>query len=113
MLNAAGDSLRGRLNDAIVRRGLPMIVTGRGSMMAVHPGATAPASPPESGRRPRKLVDLMHLDLIAAGVYTARRGMAVLSLPMGAAEFDRFAAAFEEFLDARRPVIEAAGRMPA
>ncbi len=109
MLNAAGDSLRGRLNDAIARRGLPMIVTGRGSMMAVHPGATAPQSPPESGRRPRKLVDLMHLDLIAGGVYTARRGMAVLSLPMGAPEFDRFAAAFEEFLDARKGVIEEAG----
>lgn len=109
MLNAAGDSLRGRLNDAIIRRGLPMVVTGRGSMMAVHPGVTAPLSPPEAGKRPRKLVDLMHLDLIAAGIYTARRGMAVLSLPMGAPEFDRFAAAFEEFLDARRPVIEAAG----
>lgn len=110
MLNAAGDSLRGRLNDAITRRGLPMVVTGRGSMMSVHPGRHAPTSPPESARRPRKLVDLMHLDLIAAGVYTARRGMVVLSLPMGAPEFDRFAAAFEEFLDARRPVIEAAGR---
>ena len=77
------------------------------------PVSTAPVSPPEAGKRPRKLVDLMHLDLIAAGIYTARRGMAVLSLPMGAAEFDRFTAAFEEFLDARRPVIEAAGREAA
>ncbi len=111
MLNAAGDSLRGRMNDAIARRGLPMIVTGRGSMMAVHPGSTAPVSPPEAGKRPRKLVDLMHLDLIAAGIYTARRGMSVLSLPMGAAEFDRYMAGFEEFLDARRPVIERAGEM--
>jgi glutamate-1-semialdehyde 2,1-aminomutase len=78
-------------------------------MMAVHPGSTAPLSPPEAGGRPRRLIDLMHLDLIAGGIYTARRGMAVLSLPMGAAEHDRFVAAFEEFLDARRPVIEAAG----
>jgi len=108
MLNAAGDSLRGRLNDAIVRRGLPMVVTGRGSMMAVHSGATAPTSPPEAGRRSRRLIDLMHLDLIAAGIYTARRGMAVLSLPMGAPEFDRFVSGFEEFLEARRTVIEAA-----
>ena len=34
-----------------------------------------------------------------------------LSLPMGAAEFDRYMAGFEEFLDARRPVIERAGEM--
>lgn len=111
-LNASGDSLRGRLNDAILRRGLPMTVSGRGSMMAVHAGGTAPASPPEAAARNRRLIDLMHLDLIAAGIYTARRGMAVLSLPMTAGDFDRFTVAFEEFLDARRSVIESVGGQP-
>ena len=109
MLNAAGDSLRGRLNDAIARRDLPMVVTGLGSMMAVHAGVSAPRSAPEASARNRRLIDLLHLDLIASGIYTARRGMMVLSLPMGAAEFDRFAAAFEEFLEIRRSVIMTAG----
>src|SRR3546814_20526494 len=92
MLNAAGDSLRGRLNDAITRRGLPMIVTGRGSMMAVHPGSTAPTSPPESAKRSRQLIDLMHLTLPPAGISTARRGLAVLSLPHCAPRAPRFTA---------------------
>ena len=107
-LNAAGDSLRARLQKAIDDRGLPLAMTGRGSMMAMHSGRTAPTSPPEAGRRNRRLVDLMHLDLIHGGIYTARRGMMVLSLPMDATAFDTLAAAFEEFLDSRRGVIEAA-----
>ena len=106
-LNGAGDALRGRLARTIVDRGLPLSVTGIGSMMAVHAGADAPSSPPEAGTRNRRLVDLMHLDLIRSGIYTARRGMMVLSLPMSAAEFDALVAAFEEFLDSRRSVIEA------
>ncbi|WPZ34859.1 aminotransferase class III-fold pyridoxal phosphate-dependent enzyme [Thalassobaculum sp. OXR-137] len=107
-LNADGDAMRARLQKAIEDRGLPLAMTGRGSMMALHAGRTAPTSPPEAGRRNRRLVDLMHLDLIQGGIYTARRGMMVLSLPMDQAAFDTLAAAFEEFLDSRRGVIEAA-----
>ncbi|SDF39799.1 MULTISPECIES: aspartate aminotransferase family protein [Thalassobaculum] len=107
-LNADGDALRARLQTAIDDRGLPLAMTGRGSMMALHAGRTAPTSPPEAAQRNRRLVDLMHLDLIHGGIYTARRGMMVLSLPMDAAAFDTLAAAFEEFLDSRRGVIEAA-----
>lgn len=107
-LNADGDALRTRLSRAIADRGLPLVMTGRGSMMAVHAGTAAPTSPPEAGARNRRLIDLMHLDLIHGGIYTARRGMMVLSLPMDADAFDTLAAAFEEFLDSRRPVIESA-----
>ncbi len=107
-LNADGDAMRARLRAAVDTRGLPLSITGLGSMMAVHAGATAPVSPPEASARNRRLIDLLHLDLIAAGIYTARRGMMVLSLPMDRTAFDALAAAFEEFLDSRRPVIEAA-----
>ena len=107
-LNAKGDTLRRRLIDAVEARGLPVVISGRGSMMAVHSGRSVPISPPEAASRNRRLVDLMHLDLIKSGIYTARRGMAVLSLPMGTDAFDAFAAAFEEFLDSRRPLIEEA-----
>ncbi|MDF1794188.1 MAG: aminotransferase class III-fold pyridoxal phosphate-dependent enzyme [Thalassobaculaceae bacterium] len=107
-LNADGDALRARLGKAIADRGLPLVITGRGSMMAMHSGATPPTSPPESARRNRRLIDLMHLDLIHGGIYTARRGMMVLSLPMDQGAFDTLVAAFEEFLDSRRAVIEAA-----
>jgi glutamate-1-semialdehyde 2,1-aminomutase len=107
--NAAGDRLRDRLNAAIQARGLPMVVTGRGSMMTAHPGAVTPRTPPEASSRNRRLIDLMHLDLIAAGIYTARRGMMTLSLPMTSKDHDRMVGAFEEFLEARARVIEEAG----
>lgn len=106
--NDGGERLRARLNAAIEARGLPMIVTGRGSMMAVHSGRTAPQSPPEASSRDRRLIDLMHLDLIASGIYTARRGMMTLSLPMTGADHDRMVAAFEDFLDTRARLIERA-----
>jgi hypothetical protein len=75
MLNAAGDSLRGRLNDAIARRGLPMVVAGRGSMMAVHPGTTVPLSPPEAGKRPRSSMSpTLVLDGTATAIATGGQG---------------------------------------
>lgn len=107
-LNADGDALRERLQQAVADRGLPLTLTGRGSMMALHAGSSAPISPPESAQRNRRLIDLMHLDLIHGGIYTARRGMMVLSLPMDRGAFDTLVSAFEEFLDSRRAVIEAA-----
>lgn len=107
-LNATGDTLRTRLQRAVTDRDLPLVLTGRGSMMALHSGRTAPRSPPEAGRRNRRLVDLMHLDLIHGGIYTARRGMMVLSLPMDQDAVEKLTVAFEEFLDSRRAVIEAA-----
>ena len=104
-LNDAGERLRERLNAAISAKGLPMIVTGRGSMMTFHPGEAAPKRPPEAAARNRKLIDLLHLDFITAGLYMARRGMMALSLPMEEGEFDTLVAAFEDFLEARAPQI--------
>ena len=45
--------------------------------------------------------DLLHLDMINAGVYHARRGMLNLSLPMVDADIDTVVGCFEEFLDSR------------
>ena len=66
------------------------------------------------GRRTRlpppsiaELQKLFHLDLIEHGQYMARRGFISLSLPMTDADFERFAAAVEEFLAVRGPVVSA------
>ena len=73
--------------------------------MTFHPGEAAPKRPPEAAARNRKLIDLLHLDFITAGLYMARRGMMALSLPMEEGEFDTLVAAFEDFLEARAPQI--------
>ena len=54
----------------------------------------------------RAILDNMG-QLIAAGQYTARRGMVVLSLPVTGAEIDRFAEAFDEVIGLRAGIIAA------
>jgi glutamate-1-semialdehyde 2,1-aminomutase len=103
-LNAMGDGFRDRLNQAIAKRGLPMQISGIGSMNTVHFRADPIVRPivDPVGNRKR---DLLHLDMIKSGVYHARRGMMNLSLPMIPADLDVAVAAFEEFLDSRRALL--------
>ena len=56
------------------------------------------ATPKEEALR-----ELYFFDLLAAGIYIARRGMIAMSLPIAEAECDRLAAAVEEFCTLRGP----------
>jgi glutamate-1-semialdehyde 2,1-aminomutase len=114
-LNGAGDRLRERLNALAAKHGAPMQVLGVGSIMAVHfhRGAIGKAQDlwPKDAAAAAKygaLQKLFHLDLIEHGQYMARRGFVSLSLPMTASDIDGFAAAVEEFLTVRGPVVSAA-----
>lgn len=103
-LNAMGDGFRERLNAVIAGRGLPMRISGIGSMNTVHFKADPVVRPVVDPIANRKR-DLLHLDMINAGVYHARRGMMNLSLPMVEADLDVAVGAFEEFLDSRRALL--------
>jgi glutamate-1-semialdehyde 2,1-aminomutase len=103
-LNAMGDGFRDRLNTAITKRGLPMQISGLGSMNTVH-FRTDPVIRPIADPVGNRKRDLMHLDMIKSGVYHARRGMMNLSLPMTTADQDVAVEAFEEFLDSRRVLL--------
>jgi glutamate-1-semialdehyde 2,1-aminomutase len=103
-LHARGEALRAALNAASTKAGRAMLFTGIGSMVNVHfrPGPILRpyvATPAED-----KLRELLFLDMLAAGIYLARRGMAALSLPVGDADCARYVAAVEEFLAARGPL---------
>jgi glutamate-1-semialdehyde 2,1-aminomutase len=52
--------------------------------------------------------ELFFFDMLAAGIYLARRGMAALMLPVTDEDCARFVAAVEEFCAARKPVLTAA-----
>ncbi len=71
-------------------------------MMAVHFCAEPPKQIYDLTGQPPELKRLFHIDMINRGVYTAARGMIVLSLPMGETEFDFLADAFGEFLSTHR-----------
>ncbi len=107
-LNDRGDRLRERLASVIAGSGAPLSLTGRGSMIGLHVRAEPPRTPREAYDAPAGLKQLLHKDLLAAGLYTTPRGMYVLSLPMGDGEADALVAGFEEFLASRRSLLAAA-----
>jgi glutamate-1-semialdehyde 2,1-aminomutase len=106
-LNARGEVLRARLNALCRRHAAPMQFTGVGSMMTVHFTAAPIHAPEDAATADPRLKELFFFDLLAAGIWIARRGMINLSLPIGDPECERLAAAVEEFLESRRPLLAA------
>lgn len=109
-LNGKGDKLRQMINDAAQRHDVGLKATGAGSFVGIHftrndvrrPGDLDPA---DADRR-AKLQTLMHLDLIAAGQFYARRGFIALMLPIAESEIDDFAGAVEEFVTSRKSLLQ-------
>ena len=104
-LNARGDALRERLNALCRARNAPMQFTGIGSMFAVHFTRDPVRSPADAGKGDQKLKELFFFDMLAQGIWLARRGMFTLCLPIGDTECDRLASAVEEFLASRRSLL--------
>ncbi len=102
-LFARGEALRLGLNR--VAAGTRLQFTGAGSMTCAHfrrgPIARGYASTPDE----EALRELFFLDMLAAGIYLARRGMSALSLPVEDAACARYVAAVEEFVAARAPLL--------
>ncbi|HET6618902.1 MAG TPA: aminotransferase class III-fold pyridoxal phosphate-dependent enzyme [Dongiaceae bacterium] len=109
-LNGKGEKLRNSINAVAQRHDVGLKATGAGSFVAMHftrgevrrPGDLDPA---QADRR-TKLQTLMHLDLIAAGQFYARRGFIALMLPTTDAEIDTFAGAVEEFVTSRKSLLQ-------
>jgi glutamate-1-semialdehyde 2,1-aminomutase len=96
-LNDLGDRLRDRLNAFSTERELTFCATGYGSLIGLHftPGPVRnEGEVPESA----ELRALLHLHMLERGFSYGRRGFIALSLPLGEADVDGFAAAVEEFL---------------
>lgn len=101
-----GERLRTRLNEVAASHGRVAQFTGCGSAMNIHFVRGAIRCPEDLASEPRGLFRLLHLDLLAAGIYAPPRGQINLSLPMGEAEFDRIVAAIDGWLGMRRGLIE-------
>ena len=94
-----GEAMRAALNAACA--GTAMHFTGLGSMAVPHFRAGPVERPYVATAAEDGLRELFFLDMLAAGLYLARRGMVALSLPVGAAELDRFTGAVREFVQGR------------
>jgi glutamate-1-semialdehyde 2,1-aminomutase len=104
-LNASGERLRGRLNDLAERHGLPLQVTGVGSLLGIHFNPGPVRTPEDCERDDGDAHALFHLDMLARGQYLARRGYMALMLPLTEADHDGLIAAVDEFLTVRAPVL--------
>jgi glutamate-1-semialdehyde 2,1-aminomutase len=107
-LYARGESLRAALNAACAAAGVAMQFTGLGSMATVHFRAGPITTKYAASAAEEQLRELFFFDMLAAGIYIARRGMVALSLPVTDADCGRYVAAVEEFIAARRPLLAAA-----
>jgi len=104
-----GERLRERLNAITRTAGVPMGFTGLGSMLTVHFRQPLPQQPYAATPEEEGLRELFFFDMMAAGIYLARRGMVALSLPVGEAELERFAAAITEFAESRADLLRGSG----
>jgi glutamate-1-semialdehyde 2,1-aminomutase len=104
-MNARGERLRERLN-ALSRRAAGAVqFTGIGSMMCVHFVSGEIANETDIDRSNPGLKELFFFDLLAQGLYIARRGAIVLSLVTGDLECDRFVSGVETFLERRASLL--------
>ena len=103
-LNEWGDALRLRLTALARRHGLPMQFTGLGSMMSVHMTGRPIRSEEDAALGDRRLADLFWFDLVARGIWFAKRGMFALSIALNDQDADKLADAIEEFAQTRAPL---------
>jgi glutamate-1-semialdehyde 2,1-aminomutase len=103
-LNAFGDQLRGRLNAIAHRHGLAMQFTGLRSMLAVHMTDRPVRSQEDAERGNAALRELFYFDLLARGIWFAKRGMFALSIALEDADGEKLVDAIEEFAQTRAPL---------
>ena len=103
-LNAAGDRLRERVNEVARARGLAMQFTGLGSMIAVHMTDRPIRSQEDAEHGNAALRDLFWFDLVARGIWFAKRGMFALSLALDDADHNKLVDAVEDFAQTRAPL---------
>lgn len=97
-LNATGDRVRQRLRDLGAKYGVPMQITGIGSMFKVHFSAL-PIRDYRSGRQASHVIhQALFMFGLNRGLFLSSGGRCCLSTAMGDAEVEKYLAAGEEFL---------------
>jgi len=76
--------------------GLPLSVTGKGSLIGVHPVAGPVRNAGEAAGGDRRILRALHLLLLNRGIFSAARQFYVLSTVMSTADTTAFMTAFTE-----------------
>ena len=83
-----------------------MQFTGLGSMIGVHMTDRPIRCEADALTGNSDLLDLFYFDLLARGVWFAKRGMMALSIALETADADRLVTAVEDFSDTRAPLFK-------
>jgi glutamate-1-semialdehyde 2,1-aminomutase len=105
-LNARGEKIRERLNAICRKAGVAFQFSGIGSMMTAHATTQPIKSAAAIATSNQDAKELFYFDMVAAGIWIARRGFVALNIMIGDAEADRFVAAVEEFISARKALLK-------
>jgi glutamate-1-semialdehyde 2,1-aminomutase len=104
-LNARGDKIRERLNAICQKAGVAFQFSGIGSMMTAHATTRPIRSAADIATSNQDAKELFYFDMVAAGIWIARRGFVALNIMIGDDEADRFVAAVDEFVSARKALL--------
>ena len=106
-LNDRGEKIRERLNAICARNKVAFQFSGIGSMMTAHATSRPIRTAADIATGNQDAKELFFFDMMAAGIWIARRGFVALNIMIGEAEGDRFVAAVEEFVTARKALLQA------
>jgi glutamate-1-semialdehyde 2,1-aminomutase len=107
-VNELGNRLREGFRKAFEKVGIKGQATGVGSLVGVHwrEGEMKNARDTAMGvESAAELPGLLHLEMMNQGIFSASRGMYVVSTPMTEREIDRVVKAFESTLNLLRPYV--------
>ena len=107
-INNLGDRLKTGFQNAFKETGIRGQVTGIGSLNQVHWCGDAPRTARDAAlalTRSGELPGLLHLELMNRGIYSAKRGMVIISTPMSEEQVDQATMAFAGALELLKPYI--------
>jgi glutamate-1-semialdehyde 2,1-aminomutase len=105
-LNERGEHIRARVNAICAKAGVAFQFSGIGSMMTAHATARPIRTAADIASGSQDAKELFFFDMMAAGIWIARRGFVALNIMIGEPEGDRFVAAVEEFVTARKALLQ-------
>lgn len=93
-----GEIFKARLKDIARAQGVPIQITGCGSILGFHLTSRPIRSPQDSGDILPERQKLLHLEMMLRGISFAQRGYVTLNLAMTADDLEAFVEAFNEVL---------------
>ncbi len=101
-----GDNIRKQLKDIAAEIDVPITITGMGTLMNLHPTGGPVRHFGDVATLDDRLRELLFLDLLDTGYYTARRGFIALSLALTDSDISGFYQAFRNVLEQRSDLLK-------